>query len=94
MGNYCSYYVTIANNVIVPVRTHGFLHLTTTIRFLTPVKNKQIILLPYPFIINLLFTFVVRSSSLFSSSALLHYSGASLLLSHYNNHLEEKPIPE
>ena len=42
--------------VIVPVRTHGFLHLTTTIRFLTPVKNKQIILLP---IINL-FTFVVR----------------------------------
>ena len=36
-------------------------------------KSKQIILLPYPFIINL-FTFVVRSLSLFSSSALLHYS--------------------
>jgi len=36
-------------------------------------KSKQIVLLPYPFIINL-FTVVVRSLSLFSSSALLHYS--------------------
>ena len=61
--------LTLTVNVPVPVRTHGFSHLPRTTGSLTPKTNTR---LDYC-IINL-FTFVVRSSSLFSSSALSHYS--------------------
>ena len=71
---YIAYATTACHRACCTYTATGFYtsSRTTTIRgsLTPPAKNKQIILLP---IINL-FTFVVRSLSLFSSSALLHYS--------------------